>query len=111
MTDSDFRERVLELIQQIPRGKVASYGQIARLAGHPRAPRQVGRILYGQNLEGLPWHRVVNFRGELSTWKIGSGELQQALLESEGVKFKQGCCNLKRFQWGGPEEAEEEPSP
>lgn len=97
-----FRTLVMELVRQIPAGKVATYGQIARLAGHPRAPRQVGRMLYGlkRSEEDVPWQRVINAQGGLSTWRIGSGEQQQAMLISEGIVFNaEGHCDLKRFQW------------
>lgn len=98
----NFRAQVMKLVKQIPAGKVATYGQIARLAGHPRAPRQVGRMLYGiKNSDGdVPWQRVLNAQGGLSTWRVGSGEIQQALLKSEGIVFNaEGHCDLKRFQW------------
>ena len=96
-----FRERVLDLIQQIPMGSVATYGQIAALAGSPRAARQVGGILRGlKDPENVPWQRVVNAQGGLSTWKTGAGELQQALLLAEGIAFDtQGCCNLEKHLW------------
>lgn len=97
-----FRQRVLGLVAQIPEGKVATYGQIALLAGHPRAARQVGAVLRGLSAEAaetVPWQRVINVRGCISTYKIGTGELQRALLEAEGVTFgTDGCCNLTRYQ-------------
>ncbi|PKL77403.1 MAG: cysteine methyltransferase [Candidatus Melainabacteria bacterium HGW-Melainabacteria-1] len=102
---SEFRQQVLNLVRQIPRGQVASYGQIARLAGHPRAARQVGRMLYGLSAAeaDVPWQRVINASGGLSTWRIGSGELQQAMLEAEGIVFVDGHCDLSCYQWSGPE--------
>ncbi|MGV3526812.1 MAG: MGMT family protein [Candidatus Sericytochromatia bacterium] len=97
----DFRKRVLAWVTAIPKGSVATYGQIAALAGHPRAPRQVGMILRGLRAQSdVPWQRVINREGGLSTWRIGAGDLQQALLEAEGVCFDaEGHCDLVRYQW------------
>ena len=98
-----FRQRVLELVAEIPRGCVATYGQIALLAGRPRAARQVGGVLYGlaeADAKTLPWHRVINAQGGISTYKVGAGELQRALLASEGVAFDaQGRCDLTRYRF------------
>lgn len=94
-----FQERVLEIIRAIPRGKVLSYGQVALLAGAPRGARQVGRILYARG-RSVPWQRVINRYGGLSTYKVGSGFEQRALLEKEGVVFtKDGTVDLEKHQW------------
>ena len=97
-----FRTKVLELVDRIPEGEVATYGQIARLAGHPRAARQVGMVLYGlsdKEAERVPWQRVINAKGGISTYKVGAGELQRALLEAEGIIFREdGTCDLERYQ-------------
>ncbi|WP_114569816.1 MGMT family protein [Exiguobacterium flavidum] len=75
---------VIDLIKRIPPGKVMTYGQIAAYAGKPRGARQVSRILHSlSSKERLPWHRVVNARGELSL----EGEEQRIALEAEGVVF------------------------
>ena len=100
-----FRQRVLRLVAEIPAGRVATYGQIALLAGRPRAARQVGTVLRGLS-EGealrLPWYRVINARGGISTYKVGSGELQRVLLEAEGVCFDaEGLCDLRLVVWDG----------
>lgn len=97
----DFKTLVLEFVRAIPYGKVATYGQIALLAGSPRAARQVGMVLRGlKDADTLPWHRVINAEGGISTYKIGYGELQRALLESEGVKVNaEGHVDLKHYQW------------
>lgn len=98
---SEFRAQVLKWVRQIPAGQVATYGQIAALAGKPRAPRQVGGILraLGDDSE-VPWFRVINAQGGISTYRVGSGELQRHLLEAEGVCFNaSGHCDLKRFRW------------
>lgn len=98
-----FRRRVLELVAEIPTGKVATYGQIALLAGRPNAARQVGGVLHGLSsaeAEQVPWHRVINAHGGISTYKVGAGELQRALLDAEEVLFDaQGRCDLLRYRF------------
>lgn len=88
---------------RIPRGRVATYGQIARVAGMPRHHRQVGRALRGLIDDGLvPWHRVVAADGRISVRSVhGETErLQRELLEREGIVFdEQGRIPLARFQW------------
>ena len=83
-----FSQRVKEIIKKIPRGKVATYGQIAAFAGSPRAARQVVRLLHSSSRKDkLPWQRVVNSQGKISL-KPGYGyEEQKRLLLREGVKF------------------------
>ncbi|PIQ25282.1 cysteine methyltransferase [bacterium (Candidatus Blackallbacteria) CG17_big_fil_post_rev_8_21_14_2_50_48_46] len=92
-------EQVKTWVKRIPAGRVATYGQIAALSGHPRASRQVGTILRASQEDALPWHRVLNAQGEVSTWKLGVGDLQMARLEAEGIVFEAGKCDLKRFLW------------
>jgi methylated-DNA-protein-cysteine methyltransferase related protein len=98
---SDFKTRVLEVIAQIPEGHVMTYGQVARVAGKPRNPRQVGEILQGLHLEtNHPWWRVINSSGRLSTYKVGTGDLQKRLLEAEGVVMDTtGRISLERYRW------------
>lgn len=97
-----FRAKVLELVALIPEGEVATYGQIALLAGHPRAARQVGMVLYSlsdRDSKEIPWQRVINAKGGISTYKVGTGELQRALLEAESIIFREdGTCDLKQYQ-------------
>ncbi|GAF69526.1 unnamed protein product [marine sediment metagenome] len=96
-----FHERAVEVIKKIPKGKVATYGQIAALAGSPRAARMVARVLNtAWHKENLPWHRVVNGKGGISL-KLGSGyELQKKLLKKEGITFKEyDCIDLEHFLW------------
>ncbi len=99
--DRSFRERVLDVVRAIPPGKVTNYGTVALLAGRPRTARQVGGILYGlKEADGdVPWQRVVNAQGGVSTFKVGRGELQVALLESEGVEVVDRTVDLGRFGW------------
>ncbi|AJY74684.1 MGMT family protein [Paenibacillus beijingensis] len=85
-----FTERVVAIIQSIPAGKVMTYGQIAAMAGSPRGARQVVRILHAMSGKyGLPWHRVVNAKGEIAIGNEG-GELQRAFLQAEGVEAGAG---------------------
>ena len=99
-----FSSQIISLIKRIPRGKVASYGQIAALAGNPRGARAVIWLLHSSSgKEKLPWHRVINSRGTISLQPGQGYEEQRALLESERVEFGlQGKIDLKRFQWPGP---------
>lgn len=96
----DLRGRVLARLTEIPSGSVCSYGDLAAAAGSPGAARQVGHVLAGLAAsppEDLPWHRVINAQGRLSTGRVGLGELQRALLEAEGVVFDaSGRCDLAR---------------
>ena len=95
-----FKELAVDFIKAIPEGKVATYGQIARLAGAPRNARQVGEILNGaKDGDEIPWQRVINAQGGISTYKIGHGELQKALLESEGVTVTDNKVDLSVYQW------------
>jgi len=100
MIDS-FHERVIAVIKKIPRGKVATYGQIAALAGNPRAARQVVRTLHTASRSArLPWHRVINAQGRVSLKPDQGGELQRAMLEKERVRFGlEGAIDLDRYLW------------
>ena len=82
---------------------MATYGQIAALAGSPRAARQVVRALHSSSKkEGLPWHRVVNAKGCISLPRGAGYEEQQARLEAEGVIFKaNGSILMSRYLWSG----------
>jgi methylated-DNA-protein-cysteine methyltransferase related protein len=98
-----FTERVVEIIKNIPEGKIMTYGQIAALAGSPRGARQVVRTLHTLTEKyNLPWHRVINSKGEIGIKDYESHNLQKALLLSEGVKFtKQNTISLNEFQFHG----------
>ena len=84
---SDFERRVLELVRRIPRGRVTTYGHLARAAGSPMGARMVGYILNRQKFNpSVPAHRVVNRRGELTgRWHFETPELMGRLLEAEGI--------------------------
>lgn len=103
---ASFRERVLAVVRAIPAGRVATYGQVALLAGAPRAARQVGGVLHRSGTdERLPWHRVVNASGGISTHKVGAGTLQEALLRAEGVPVGPDGIDLKRYRWRSEDDA------
>ena len=108
-----FRGRVYLLVAAIPAGRVATYGQIAALAGHPRRARHVGNALAAPDPPrppGLPWHRVINAQGRISRrggedWSPGDeGNRQMRLLQAEGIAFEAGRVNLDRFRWRPEEE-------
>ena len=95
-------EQIYQVVRQIPAGKVATYGQIARLAGNPRWARVVGYALHvNPNPGTIPCHRVVNKQGRTSpAFAFGGGDVQRNLLENEGVGFTpQGVVDLERYQW------------
>ena len=106
MTESwqAFREAVWAAVAQVPMGRVASYGQIAWMAGFPRRPRQVGMVLKALP-EGsdLPWHRIVSAKGRVSPRGSWWGALVQIeRLREEGVEVDaEGNLDLKRFGWQG----------
>ena len=96
-------EQIYTLVRRIPAGRVATYGQIARILGSC-GPRQVGYAMASAP-PGLPWQRVINSRGRVSVRADGSESLQQReLLQAEGVSFgPDGRCDLKRYGWEGPD--------
>jgi methylated-DNA-protein-cysteine methyltransferase-like protein len=98
---ASFFRCAVNLIKKIPAGKVATYGQIAALAGNPRAARQVAWVLHSaSDKEKLPWQRVINSQGGISLPRYGGYELQRALLVQEGIKFNSADrIDLARFQW------------
>ena len=96
-----FSSCVKDVIKQIPVGNVATYGQVASIAGNYRAARQVAWILHSSSeKDNLPWHRVINRKGEISL-KPGFGfKKQKQLLLKEGIVFdKKNRVNLERFLW------------
>ena len=98
----NFYEKVYEIVRQIPKGKVATYGQIALLCGNPRASRAVGYALHCNPEPGIiPCHRVVNREGRPAPgFAFGGPQVQREMLESEGVVFdNDGKVLLKTFLW------------
>ncbi len=98
-----FYDRYYDVVRRIPAGRVTTYGTVAALAGRPRHARQVGYAMAALPDEaGVPWHRVVNARGEISRRSGGGagGRIQRALLEGEGVVFDaRDRIDLERFGW------------
>lgn len=99
----DSYQRIYAVVRRIPRGRVATYGQVATLAGLPRQPRLVGYAMHAlPNGTVLPWHRVINAQGRVSPRSgDGGGSLtQRVLLEREGVRFDvSGRVSLARQAW------------
>jgi methylated-DNA-protein-cysteine methyltransferase-like protein len=93
-----FFARVYALVRRIPRGRVATYGQVAALAGVPRGARAVGWALsgIGERLRDVPWHRVVGARGRISLDGRPSGLVQRRRLRAEGVRFVAGRVDMDR---------------
>ncbi len=94
--------RIYAVVRRIPRGRVATYGQVAELAGLPGHARQVGYALHALPQGTIvPWHRVLNARGTLSLRRDSGGEISQRLrLEREGVRFDAGGrVALDRLRW------------
>lgn len=99
---NELHRQILEVIALIPYGKVASYGQIAKLAGLPKHARLVGYVLKHLDQESvIPWYRVINSQGKISVTRINEkGEnVQQNLLEQEGIYLLNGKVSLKVFGW------------
>jgi methylated-DNA-protein-cysteine methyltransferase-like protein len=95
-------ERVYAVVRRIPRGRVATYGQIAELAGIPGHARQVGYALHSLPTgSAVPWHRVINAAGGISRRTHAGAELsQRLLLEREGIRFDaRGRVSLRRLRW------------
>jgi methylated-DNA-protein-cysteine methyltransferase-like protein len=96
-----FTRKVRALIKAVPRGRVASYGQIAALAGDPRQARQVAWILHASpESEGLPWHRILSARGVISLPAARGGREQARLLRADGVRVGPGGrVDLEKYRW------------
>lgn len=96
-----FRDLVGRVVRAVPSGRVATYGDVATWAGRPGAARQVGAALRSLAAEdaGFPWHRIINARGGISTYKVGAGELQEALLRREGIEVEGETVDLRRYRF------------
>ncbi len=97
-------DRIYEIVRQIPSGQVATYGQVAELSNLAGKARVVGYALYRIDMQtsDLPWHRVVNAKGEvsLSPLRFGTDYLQRSLLEREGISFNDaGKIDLRKYLW------------
>lgn len=99
-----FCEDVYAAVQRIPKGRVATYGQIALLCGNPRASRAVGYALHHNPMPGvIPCHRVVNRQGRLApAFAFGGADEQRRMLNEEGVKVgADDCVDMTRYAWYG----------
>lgn len=98
--EKKYRDRVYEIVRQIPKGRVMTYGQIAIMLGEGYTARTIGYAMHGAG-DGVPWQRVINSQGACSTAKMTMPmNLQQGILESEGVAFNEkGRCDLGEYQW------------
>jgi methylated-DNA-protein-cysteine methyltransferase-like protein len=93
----EFQHRVWQVVSMIPHGQVATYGQVASLAGAPRQSRMVGKILSRLPPDSrLPWHRVINSQGRISH---PNSERQQACLAAEGIVLLNGRVSLSHYRW------------
>ena len=95
-------ERVWSIVKRVPRGRVVTYGQLSRMIEHRLSPVGVGWAVRAAPEGSIPWHRVVNSRGGISTDREHPG-LQRAMLETEGVVFDaEGQIDLARAEWRDP---------
>lgn len=102
MQNIELARQILAVVNLIPSGHVASYGQVARLAGLPRHARMVAKVLQQMDENSqIPWHRVINAQGQIRTNTVNAkGEnVQKLMLLAEGVTFKNNRVELKYFEW------------
>ena len=94
-------EKIYEVVKRIPCGKVATYGQVAAMAGNPHWSQVVGYALHvNPDPNTIPCHRVVNRFGECSgAFAFGGKETQRMLLEGEGIEFTDGKVDLRKYLW------------
>ena len=93
------RKRIYEAVKKIPKGKVASYGQVAKMAGNPQMARAVGNALHNNpDPQHIPCYRVVNAKGELAgAFAFGGKDVQAKLLEADGIAVKDGKVDLEKY--------------
>ena len=96
-----FFEEVYEVVKKIPRGKVTTYGDIAKILGRPRLSKAVGYALHvNPDPDGTPCYRVVNRHGELAkAFAFGGENVQKILLENDGIKVENGRVDLEKYRW------------
>ncbi|GLQ29708.1 MGMT family protein [Litoribrevibacter albus] len=101
ISKQEFHDAVLYILGQIPKGKVTTYGKIAKMAGFPSHARYVGKLLSQLPQDSkLPWYRVINGQGRISFSEDSERYItQKSLLEQEGISFLNGKVNLKIHQW------------
>ncbi|OTG69246.1 methyltransferase [Acinetobacter sp. ANC 4470] len=101
-SSDELARQILQVVALIPYGKVASYGQIAKLAGLPKHARLVGYVLkHMDQATEIPWHRVINSQGKISLSKLDDhgDNIQRLKLLEEGVMVIADKINLKQYQW------------
>jgi methylated-DNA-protein-cysteine methyltransferase-like protein len=106
--DETFFAEVYELVRQVPAGRLVTYGQIAVYLGRPQGARTVGWAMRAAPA-GVPWQRVINSQGRISTTGRDPGDVahQRTLLEAEGIVFdREGRVDLRVYQWEGPDLSE-----
>ncbi len=96
-------DKIYEVVRKIPRGKVATYGQVAILAGNSRWARVVGYALHSNpDPDGIPCYRVLNRLGELApAFAFGGAEVQAELLRADGIEVTDGRVDLEKYLWDG----------
>ena len=101
MEEKNTYQKIYDVVRQIPRGSVATYGQVAFLAGNARWARVVGYALHvNPDPEGIPCYRVVTKEGKVSqAFAFGGSNRQVELLEAEGIEFVDGHVDMEKFQW------------
>lgn len=98
MSTRDFTARVLSVVRRIPAGRVATYGDVAAMAGRPRAARAVGNIMKGVGRPDIPAHRVIAAGGRLGGYG-GNESMKRALLAAEGVVVRNTRIRLQDYRW------------
>jgi methylated-DNA-protein-cysteine methyltransferase-like protein len=102
-SSKELAQLILQVVALIPYGKVATYGQVAKMAGLPKHARLVGRVLQQVEDVHLPWHRVINSQGKISLSKLDAhgDNLQVVKLQAENIAVIAGKVSLKQYQWDG----------
>ena len=102
-SSKELAQLILQVVALIPYGKVATYGQVAKMAGLPKHARLVGRVLQQVEDKHLPWYRVINSQGKISLSKLDAqgDNLQIIKLQAENIVVNAGKINLKLYQWDG----------
>ncbi|HEY0658161.1 MAG TPA: MGMT family protein [Pyrinomonadaceae bacterium] len=113
--EQSYREKVYRIVNEIPVGRVMTYGQIADILGEGYTARTIGYVMHAADTGVVPWQRVINSQGACSTGKMTLPvNLQQEILQQEGVVFNEkGKCDLSKYRWfpdGFETEDDEQPS-
>jgi methylated-DNA-protein-cysteine methyltransferase-like protein len=94
------QDKIISIIKAVPKGSVASYGQVASIAGIARGHRLVAAALRTSTIPTLPWYRIIRSDGRCGMIEGSEGYIKQfSLLKAEGVLTKNGCVDMKRYQW------------